>query len=56
MSKRWLVEPGTDCLAPETNQLGMQNVVLTFVILAAAFILVLIILAVELTFSSCLAR
>ena len=56
MSKKWIVEPGNDCHPTETNPLAMQNVVLTFVIIAVAFVVSLFILVIELLVSCCFSR
>ena len=56
MSKKWIVEPGNDCHPTETNPLAMQNVVLTFVIIAVAMLVSLFILVIELLVSCCFSR
>ena len=56
MSKKWIVEPGNDCLPTETNPMAMQNVVLTFAIIAGAIVVSLVILVIELLFSCCFSR
>ena len=56
MSQKWLVDPGTHCDPTETTPLAMQNVCLTFAIIGAAFVLSLMILAVELIISCCSER
>ena len=56
MSKKWIVEPGNDCQPTETNPMAMQNVVLTFAIIAVAFVVSLFILVIELLVSCCFSR
>ena len=56
MSKKWIIEPGNDCHPTETNPLAMQNVVLTFVIIAIAMVVSLFILVIELLVSCCFSR